>query len=258
MPQRTPFIGGNWKMNTDRTGAVALARAVVDATRAVRGVDVAVFPPFPYLLPVSEAIAGAGGAIRLGAQDCWHQPDGAFTGEVSVAMLKDCGVSVVLAGHSERRHVIGEPDALVNAKARAALAAGLVCVLCVGEQWEERSAGQTDAVNERQVRAGLAGVPPEHMDRLVVAYEPVWAIGTGRTASPGDAQAAHARIRGVLAALHGDGVASRTRIIYGGSMKASNAPDLFAQPDVDGGLVGGASLDAGEFARIVKAGAGAA
>jgi len=250
---RTPFVGGNWKMNTDRGSGTALARSVCD-TVAGSGIDVAVFPPFPYLSGVGEVLSG-GSDIKLGAQDCWHQPDGAFTGEVSLTQLIDCGVSVVLTGHSERRHVIGESDELVGLKTAAVLDAGLGCILCVGETLEQREGGETDAVNERQIRGGLAGVSRDQMARLTVAYEPVWAIGTGRTATPTDAQDAHAKIRALLADLYGDGVAGATRIQYGGSVKPSNAAELMAQPDIDGGLIGGASLKADDFAAIIKAAA---
>ncbi len=252
MSHRTPFVGGNWKMNTDRAGAAALAREVAALTALpTPGVDTAVFPPFPYLLAAGEAIAGSG--VILGAQDVYHQPNGAFTGEISVAMLKDCGVGAVLAGHSERRHVIGEDDRTVNLKVAATLAGGLTSVLCVGETLEQREAGRTDEVNERQTRLGLAGVSPAGMARVVIAYEPVWAIGTGRTATPEDAQDAHVKIRGVLSQLYGDQVARSVRIIYGGSMKPDNAEALMAQPDIDGGLIGGASLKVADFGAIVRA-----
>jgi triosephosphate isomerase len=254
--QRKPFVGGNWKMNTDRASGADLGGAVAREVHGASGVDVAVFPPFPYLLPVGEAVRGSG--VILGAQDVYHQASGAFTGEVSVGMLADCGVGAVLAGHSERRHVIGEDDRAVNRKVRATLAGGMVSVLCVGETLEQREAGETDAVNERQTRLGLAEVSEEDMARVVIAYEPVWAIGTGRTATPEDAQDAHAKIRGVVSQLFGEAVASSVRIIYGGSMKPDNAEALMAQPDIDGGLIGGASLKAADFAAIVRAGAGAA
>ncbi len=240
-------------MNTDRAGAQSLARGVVDGLVGLQGVDVAVFPPFPYLLAVGSILRERGSAIKLGAQDVYFQPDGAFTGEVSTTMLKDCGVSVVLAGHSERRHVLEEGETIVHRKTNAVLSAGLECILCVGEKLDEREAGRTDNVNEEQVRLGLREVPPEYVDRLIIAYEPVWAIGTGRTASAADAQDAQAKIRRVLADLYGADVAARIRIIYGGSMKASNARELVAQPDIDGGLIGGASLKAPEFAAIVRA-----
>lgn len=257
---RHPIVGGNWKMNTHLVSARALAAAVAKsceplATKA----EVVVFPPYPYLLEVAQALTAASksaaGAVRLGAQDASPEPDGALTGEVSCAMLKDCGVTFVLTGHSERRHVIAENDALVNRKTRAVLDAGLSCVLCIGEKLDEREAGQTNAVNERQLRAGLAGVSAEQMARVVIAYEPVWAIGTGKTATPADAQSAHAHIRKLLAGLYDESIAKATRIQYGGSVKGSNAAELFAQPDIDGGLIGGASLKAEEFAQIVTAAA---
>jgi triosephosphate isomerase (TIM) len=257
MTTRRPFIGGNWKMNTDRASASALVRGVIDGLVGLQGVDVAVFPPFPYLLTVGSILRERGSAIRLGAQDAYFESDGAYTGEVSLGMLRDCGVSVVLAGHSERRHVLGEGETIVHSKAKAILAAGLECVLCVGEKLDEREGGRTDTVNEEQVRLGLREIPPEQVDRLTIAYEPVWAIGTGRTASPADAQDAQSKIRRVLTDLYGRDVAARIRIMYGGSMKASNARDLFAQADIDGGLVGGASLKASEFVAIVRAAAGA-
>jgi len=247
---RTPFVGGNWKMNTDRATGAALARAVAEGTAACDGVEVAVFPPFPYLGAIAETLRGS--RVVLGAQDLYHEKSGAFTGEVSAAMLLDCGASAVLTGHSERRHVIGESDELVNRKTRAALDAGLTCVLCIGETLEQREHGETDAVNERQLRSGLAGVRPEQAARLVIAYEPVWAIGTGRNATPADAQDAHARVRSALAACFSREAAAAMRIIYGGSLKPENAEGLLAQPDVDGGLVGGASLSAGDFCALVR------
>lgn len=250
MSQRITFVGGNWKMNTNRAGAEALARDVAGAVLGTEA-EVAVFPPFPYLLPVAQTLGGSG--VVLGAQDVYHQPDGAFTGEISVAMLTDCGVGAVLAGHSERRHVIGEDDRAVNRKVLATIAGGMTSVLCVGETLEQREAGETDEVNERQTRLGLAGVSAGDMARVVIAYEPVWAIGTGRTATPGDAQDAHVKIRGVISQLYGDAVARSVRIIYGGSMKPDNAEALMAQPDIDGGLIGGASLKAGDFGAIVRA-----
>jgi triosephosphate isomerase len=240
-------------MNTILDTATRLAREVVEGVADAAGVEIAVFPPFPYLLAVGAILRERGSVVRLGAQDVYPRPDGAFTGEVSLAMLKDCGASVVLVGHSERRHVIGESDALICDKTRAVLSAGLSCILCVGETLGQREGGQTDEVNQRQVRAGLAGIDREHLPRLTIAYEPVWAIGTGRTATPADAQDAHAKIRGVLADLYGQEGAAGIRIQYGGSVKGSNAAELFTQPDVDGGLVGGASLAAPEFAAIVKA-----
>ncbi len=256
---RRPFVGGNWKMNGDRGSAATLIRGVLGAIGAdPEGVDVAVFPAFPYLLEVGSILSGDQSTVMLGAQDVYHQPNGAFTGEVSVDMLRDCGVSGVLAGHSERRHVIGEDDRAVNRKVLATLNGGMTAVLCVGETLEQREAGETDAVNERQTRLGLAEVSADDMDRVVIAYEPVWAIGTGRTATPEDAQDAHAKIRAVVAGLYNADVAAGVRIIYGGSMKPDNAQALMAMPDIDGGLIGGASLKAGDFAAIVRAGVGVA
>lgn len=254
---RTPFVGGNWKMNTDAASAVALAAAVHDGLAAsidARACQVAIFPPFPYLLPVRDVLRSRGSTVMLGAQDCYFEPTGAFTGEVSISMLKDCGVQVVLTGHSERRHVIGETDDLVNRKTRAVLDSGLQCIFCIGEKLAEREAGQTDAVNQRQIEAGLRDVGREHLasGRLTIAYEPVWAIGTGRVATPSDAQDAHAKIRAVLGRLYGAEAAAVTRIQYGGSANAGNVRDLLAQPDIDGGLVGGASLKANDFVAVVR------
>lgn len=251
MAERRAFVGGNWKMNTNSGSARELAAAVAKACGSAAA-EVAVFPPFPYLLTVREAMGDSG--VKLGAQDMWIEGDGAYTGEVSAAMLADCGVSVVLCGHSERRHVIGESDDLVGKKVRASLTAGFDVILAIGETLEQREAGETDAVNERQLRAGLQGVSAADMARVTIAYEPVWAIGTGKTASPADAQDAHAKIRGVLADLYGGDVAGATRIQYGGSMKPGNAGELMAQPDIDGGLIGGAALKAEDFAAIVAAG----
>ncbi len=249
-PIRTPTIGGNWKMNTGLETGPALAREIAAGVNETTACEVAVFVPFPFLLAVGEALRGT---LKLGAQDCYFAPNGAYTGEVSIDMLKDCGVSVVLTGHSERRHVIGETDELINAKTRAVLEADLECVLCIGETLDQRQAGQTDTVNEAQLRAGLAGVSPEQMAHVTIAYEPVWAIGTGKVATPDDAQTAHARCRSVLAEMFDSTIADATRIIYGGSMKPTNAADLLAQPDIDGGLIGGASLKAADFLAIVKA-----
>ncbi len=250
--QRTPYVGGNWKMNTSMQDGQSLIDSIQSSMKG-GSVDVAVFPPFPYLMGIGEKLSGP---IALGAQDLWHSDNGAYTGEVSTSMLKDCGVSAVLTGHSERRHVIGESDELVNAKTKRALEAGLTAVLCIGEQLEEREAGQTDAVNERQVRAGLEGVSEEQLNRVVIAYEPVWAIGTGKTASPQDAQDAHAKIRALIASMYSDSAARNLRIIYGGSMKPGNAAELMAMDDVDGGLIGGASLKGEDFCAIIDAAQG--
>lgn len=251
MSDRRPFVGGNWKMHGTLASAEALARDVASQTSALSGVEIAVFPPFPHLERVVSSLSAS--TVHTGAQDVYFEGEGAFTGEVSCEMVKDVGATMVLTGHSERRHVLGESDELVGRKTAAAVAAGLVCVLCVGETLEQREAGKTDAVNERQLRACLAGLGPSDAGRLVIAYEPVWAIGTGRTATPEDAQAAHARIRKVLAELLGSDAADAMRVIYGGSVKPANAGSLFGQPDIDGGLIGGASLDASSFAAICEA-----
>jgi triosephosphate isomerase len=257
MSERKPYVGGNWKMNTNRLTALELTRGVVDGLAHLDGAEVAIFPPFPYLLSVGAVLRDRGSSVKLGAQDFYHRDDGAFTGEVSVAMLKDCGVKVVLCGHSERRHVLGEKDELVNAKVKCALEAGLEVILCVGETIEQREAGHTDPVNQRQVRAGLADVQGDQMERVTVAYEPVWAIGTGKNATPADAQDVHSKIRKLLANLYGQEIAAATRIMYGGSLKPANAGELLACADVDGGLIGGAALKAGDFVPIVKAAAAA-
>lgn len=259
--RRRPIVGGNWKMNTDRASGPALAGAVAAACAASASrADVVLFPPFPYLLPVADALAKAPAATRpaLGAQDLYHADKGAFTGEVSPVMLKDCGCTWALAGHSERRHVLHEGDDLVNMKLLAALHAGLSVTLCVGEKLEQRLTGQTDTINERQVERGLRDVKPDELSRVVIAYEPVWAIGTGKTATPEDAQSAHAHIRAVVASIFSPAAAGGLRIQYGGSVTAANAAALMAMPDVDGALVGGASLKDADFAAIVAAAAGRA
>ncbi len=255
MPARKPYIGGNWKMNLDAAKAQALASDLAGRFQDAQRVDVAVFPPFPYLALVGKVLRDAGSRIQLGAQDFHPQPDGAFTGEVSLAMLRDVGVTTVLVGHSERRHVIGEQDVLLNQKVLAGLEAGMEVVLCIGEKLEQREAGQTDAINRGQLAYGLAGVSAAQLARITIAYEPVWAIGTGKTASPADAQAAHAAIREALEHWYGAKAAGGVRIQYGGSVKSSNAQELFACADIDGGLIGGASLKADEFLAIIEAGA---
>ena len=254
MATRRPFIGGNWKMNLHKQEAIALASALADKVTN-DAVQVAVFPAFPYLLPVASVLHEKSAPIAVGAQNFYTQPNGAFTGEVSLSMLQDCGVSVVLVGHSERRHVLGETDPLINDKVLAALEAGMDVILAIGEKLEQREAGKTDAINIGQLGYGLAGVSDEQMKRVTIAYEPVWAIGTGKTATPEDAQRAHRVIRQAVAFMFNQEIADGVRIQYGGSMKASNAAELLAQPDIDGGLIGGASLKADEFAAIIDAAA---
>jgi triosephosphate isomerase len=250
---RPRIVAGNWKMNTTRDSARALARAVVEGAKGIEGVTVVVCPPFPYLIPVAEVLAGS--KVALGGQNCYSEPAGAYTGEVSAGMLRDVGCTYVILGHSERRHGLGESDAFINFKVHAALEGGLQVILCVGETIEERRAKRMKQVFARQVAAALAGLAADALARLVLAFEPVWAIGTGETATPEQAQEAHAFIRSNVAELRGEKVAAALPILYGGSVKADNARSLFGQADVDGGLIGGASLKANEFLEIVKAAA---
>ncbi len=235
-------------MNTDKASAVKLAQHVAAGLTA--GVEVGIAPPFVYLDAVSQAIAGSN--VLLGAQDAYFEKNGAFTGEISVDMLKDVGVKFVLTGHSERRHVLHESGELVGKKAHAIYAAGLTLVHCVGEKLEERDANQTFSVVQRQLDELSAKM--DDPKRLVIAYEPVWAIGTGRNATDAQAQEVHAYIRGALAKSWNKDFADQVRIQYGGSMKPENAKGLLAQPDVDGGLIGGAALKAESFLAIAKAG----
>lgn len=252
MAERMPIVGGNWKMNMDLASGVELAEDIAAGCGdLIDRCEVAVFPPFPYLQAVGNALGHH--SLLLGAQNLYHQPNGAFTGEISTEMLLDLNVPIVLTGHSERRHVIGEDDELINAKTRAALAAGLRVILCIGETREQREADRTEQVNIDQLTAGLAGVEAQQMRRLVIAYEPVWAIGTGLTATPDDAEAVHHVIRLTLGKLYDRSIAEETRIQYGGSVKPQNAADLIAKEDIDGFLVGGASLKAGDFLAIIRA-----
>ncbi len=254
MAMRRPYVGGNWKMNLHATDATALAGAVVESAATAKNIDVAIFPAFPYLTHVDRVVSDS--PVKLGAQDCYHQPNGAFTGEVSLSMLRDVGVGVVLVGHSERRHVLGESDVLINDKLCAAIETGLEVVLCVGETLKQREMKQTNNIIAAQTCYGLAGVRREQMPQVTLAYEPVWAIGTGKTAKPQDAQEAHVVIRKTLTAMWGDDPAQSTRIQYGGSVKPDNAADLIAQPDIDGFLVGGASLSTNDFLAIVESATG--
>ncbi|MHC4985193.1 MAG: triose-phosphate isomerase [Planctomycetota bacterium] len=249
---RRLFIAGNWKMNTTLAEASALASGLAEKLGDCDAVDLGVAPPFVYLAAVREALGASG--IALGAQNVFYEDKGAFTGETSAAMLTDVGCSFVIVGHSERRHVIGESDELINRKVLKGLSGGLHVILAVGELLEQREAEQTMEVVDRQVRVGLEGVSAADMANVTIAYEPVWAIGTGVTATPDQAQEVHAAIRGLLAKLYDTSVAEATRIQYGGSVKPSNAGELLSLPDVDGALVGGASLKVDDFAGIVEAG----
>jgi len=250
---RRYLVAGNWKMNTTRETGVALAKAVAEGSTSANGkIDVLICPPFPYLIPVSDAVRGS--HVQVGAQNACAEAPGAFTGEVAMDMLLDLGCPWVVLGHSERRHVFGESDETINRKVLAALEKGLQPILCVGELLEERQENQTEQVLDRQMAGGLAGVSTEQMSRVVIAYEPVWAIGTGLTASPEQANSAHAHLRKWLESHYNPEVANALRILYGGSVKANNAASLLAQPHVDGALVGGASLKAGDFLPIIEAG----
>jgi triosephosphate isomerase len=244
---RTKFVAGNWKMNTTKATAIELAKAI--AQGAPSGVQVGIAPPFVYLDAVGQAIAGS--SVNLGAQDVYFEKNGAFTGEISVEMLKDLAVKFVLTGHSERRHVLKEPSELVAKKADAVYSAGLILIHCVGEKLEQRDANQTFSVVQSQLDELTTKM--QDPDRLVIAYEPVWAIGTGRNATDAQAQEVHAYIRSALAKKWNKDFADRVRIQYGGSMKPENAKGLLAQPDVDGGLIGGAALKPDSFLAIVNA-----
>ena len=250
---RKPFVAGNWKMNLNKAQATALASGLAAKAPQFNGVEVAVIPAFVHLDAVASALKGS--PIGLGAQDAYFENNGAFTGEISTAMLLDLGVKYVLVGHSERRHVLGESDALCNKKLHTIINTGLTCILCIGEKLEERKANQTFAVCQTQLAAGLKGLDKSKVPQLVIAYEPVWAIGTGLNATKEQAQEVHAFVRGQLAAIFDPASAAAIRIQYGGSVKASNAAELMSQPDVDGALVGGAALKADEFAGIIAAAA---
>ncbi|RKH64550.1 triose-phosphate isomerase [Corallococcus llansteffanensis] len=249
---RRKIIAGNWKMNKAVPEALALVRELRGAVAALGDkVEVVIAPPFVSLQPVHIALEGA--PIQLAAQNCHWEASGAFTGEISAPMLVELGCAYVIVGHSERRQFFGETDATVNKRAKAVKAAGMTPIVCVGETLAEREANQTLAVVERQVRGALEGFTGADVATFVMAYEPVWAIGTGRTATTAQAQEVHAAIRGLLTRLYDEGTAGRVRIQYGGSVKPDNAAELLGQPDVDGALVGGASLKAADFVAIVKA-----
>ena len=247
---RTPLVVGNWKMHGTLAEARALAGGIREGLKRPRGVQVVVCPPFTALAAVAEVLAGS--LIQLGAQTCHHEPAGAHTGEIAPPMLVELGCRWVLLGHSERRKEVGESDTVINLKLRAALAHGLTPVLCVGETAEERRQGLTFTTVEGQLRAGLAGVAAEQFGKLALAYEPVWAIGTGVNATPGQAGEVHGYLRGLLSELASKEVAQAVRILYGGSVKAENVDGLVAEPEIDGALVGGASLNAAGFVAIVK------
>jgi len=252
---RKPFVAGNWKMNLTKAQAVALASGLAAKAGQFPGVETAVIPAFVHIDAVAQAVKGS--PVVVGAQDVYFEKSGAFTGEVCCSMLTDLGVKYVLVGHSERRHVIGETDVTCNKKVHAVIEDGLACILCVGEQLEERKANETFNVCKTQLVEGLKGIDKSKAAQIVIAYEPVWAIGTGLTATKEQAQEVHAFIRGELAKLFDKTTADGIRIQYGGSVKASNAAELMGQPDVDGALVGGASLKVDEFVGILAGAASA-
>ncbi|MDX1593682.1 MAG: triose-phosphate isomerase [Gammaproteobacteria bacterium] len=247
---RQPLVAGNWKMNGSRVSVAALLDALLDGVGEVGDAEIAVCPPYPFLAETAARLAGS--RVQLGAQDLSEHTSGAYTGEVAGPMLQDFGCRFVIVGHSERRAYHGEDDALVVRKLVAAQNADLVPIACVGETLDQREAGETERVIGRQVDALLDGAGVESFERAVIAYEPVWAIGTGRTATPDQAQEVHGLIRGRVAARD-PGVAAGLRLLYGGSVKGGNAAELFAMEDIDGGLIGGASLDAVEFLTICRA-----
>jgi len=250
---RTPLIAGNWKMNTDSSTATALARNIAQRASEATDVELLVCPPSIYLTLVRDALGEA--SVGLGAQNMSCQPKGAFTGEISAAMLTDIGAQFVILGHSERRHIFGESDQNVNKKTLAALAAGLTPIVCVGELLEDREAGRTAEVIRGQFDGSLADVTAEQIESVVLAYEPVWAIGTGKVATPEQAEEVHADLRKQLTERYNSQIADKIRILYGGSVKPSNAAELLGQPNVDGALIGGASLKADDFIGIAVAGA---
>lgn len=248
---RRPFIAGNWKMNTRAESGASLVHDLVAAVGESKDCEVAVCPPSVYLAAIAAATKGT--AIGLGAQNLYAAGDGAYTGEVNADMLTDVGCKYVILGHSERRALMGEDDAAVSQKLHAAIDGGLIPIVCVGETLEERESDKTSDVVAGQIRGSLKGLTAEQAAGIVVAYEPVWAIGTGKTASPQQAEDVHAMIRALLAELYGQDVADQIRLQYGGSVKPGNASELLSQPNIDGALVGGASLKADDFAAIITA-----
>jgi len=253
-PDRRPLISGNWKMHHNHLEAIQVVQKLSYRLTSddYDGVDVSVHPAFTALRSIQLLLDDQRIPIALGAQNCHWDPKGALTGEISVPMLAKLDVVYVIVGHSERRELFGETDIEVRRKVESVLAGGMTPIVCVGETLEEREAGSTEAKITGQVEAALAGLSTEHVTGLVVAYEPIWAIGTGRTATPDDAQATISLIRRTAAGLFDDDVAGQIRIQYGGSVKSTNIAELMAMPDIDGALVGGASLDPDEFARIVQ------
>ena len=248
---RRLFIAGNWKMNLNRGQSLSLVQSLVESLRGVSDVDIAVCPPAVYLGELGKALHATN--IGLGAQNVNSKTEGAYTGEISCSMLKDVGCRYVILGHSERRAIYGETDSMVNEKLHAVLAAGLTPIVCVGETLEQREAGQTQQVVRSQCIGSLAGLTEDQMLKTVLAYEPVWAIGTGKTASPAQAEEVHKDIRSLLETQFSVGTAQKVIVLYGGSVKADNAQELLSEPNIDGALVGGASLKQDSFEGIIKA-----
>ena len=248
---RKKVIAGNWKMNKTASEAATLTKDIIAQVGRETSVDIVLCPPFTALGSVAHVLEGQ--SVRLGAQNMHPEKNGAYTGEISAEMLRTLYVTHVILGHSERRTYCGETDAFINKKVLTALANQLKPILCVGETLAEREAGATLAVVQRHIEGGLAGVKPEQITTVIIAYEPVWAIGTGKVATTEQAQEVHAYIRDLLTKLYGAALAQKVRILYGGSMKPANAPELLAQKDIDGGLIGGASLEAKSFIELVKA-----
>ncbi len=246
---RRPLIAGNWKMNLTREESVSLASELCRADSS--NTDILICPPYVYLDAVSQAVAGS--SINVGSQDAYFEASGAFTGEISVGMLKDIGCQFIILGHSERRHVLGESDLLINKKVHAVLSGDLTPIVCVGETLEEREAGKTLDVIKSQFDGSLAGLTADQIKKTVIAYEPVWAIGTGKTATPEQAQEVHADLRRILAERYNPETSEEVRILYGGSVKPDNTAELMAQADIDGALVGGASLQSDSFIDIINA-----
>lgn len=249
---RKIVIAGNWKMYKTNQEAVEVLTELKSLTKSIKGVDIVIATPFTALSDAVKAVEGSN--IKIAAENLYPKIEGAFTGEVSPIMLKAIGVSHVILGHSERREIFKETDEFINEKIKAALASNLIPIFCIGEKLEERESGKTLEVNSNQIRKGLKDITKEEVKKIIVAYEPVWAIGTGKTATPEMAQETHKEIREVLADMFGSDVATEITIQYGGSMKPENAKDLLKQADIDGGLVGGASLKADSFFEIIKAG----
>lgn len=248
---RRTVIAGNWKMNKTNQEAVEMLQALREEVVGISEVDIVIGAPFTCLSDAVKVVAGSN--VKIAAENVYPKDSGAYTGEISPRMLQTIGVEYVILGHSERREYFHESNTFINEKVKAVLKEGMIPILCVGEKLEDREAERTNKVNETQLREGLAGISEEEATKIIIAYEPVWAIGTGKTATPEMAQETHAEIRKVLVALFGS-VGEEMRIQYGGSMKSENAKELLAQKDIDGGLIGGASLEAKSFAEVVKAG----